>query len=109
MLPFERHVRWTQMQQVPGKVLASLLAGAGGLAAGLIGRKGISLPGPLGQLMSRFGPDLVNEAVRVAGDKLKEMNAEALVKHEYLTATLTGFRMDLDKAEEERILFRSLR
>jgi hypothetical protein len=109
MLPFERHVRWSQMRQIPGKVVENLLAGAGGLAAGLIGRKGISLPGPFGRLMSIVGPDLVSAAVKVAGDKLGEMNAQALAKHEYLTATLTGFRMDLDKGEEKRVLLRSLR
>ncbi|MET0494357.1 MAG: hypothetical protein ABW000_14615 [Actinoplanes sp.] len=109
MLPFERHVRWSQVRQMPGKVVENLLAGAGSLAIGLIGRKGSSLPGPFGRLMNLVGPDLVSEAVKVAGDKLREMNSEALAKHDYLTATLTGFRMDLDTGEEKQILLRSQR
>jgi hypothetical protein len=109
MLPFERHVRWSQVWRIPGKVVENLLAGAGGLAAGLIGRKRRPLPGPFGELMKLVGPDLVNDAVKVAGDKLREMNSEALARRENLTATLTGFRMDLDKGEEKRLLLRSRR
>lgn len=108
MLPFERHVRWNQAWQIPGKVAESLLNGAGSLAAALIGRKS-TLPGPLSHLMNLIGPDVVDEAVKLAGDKLRKMNSEAVAKQEYLSATLTGFRMDLDHGEEEQILLRSRR
>jgi len=108
MLPFERHVRWAKAMQIPRKVAENLLAGAEALSAALIGRK-IKLPGPVGQLVSLVGPNLVNEAAKLAGDKLKKANAEALAKHEYLAATLTGFWMDLDKGEQEQILLRSRR
>ena len=60
-------------------------------------------------MLSLVGPDLVNDAAKLAGDKLKEINAEALAKQDYLAATLTGFRMDLDEGEEEQILLRSRR
>jgi len=108
MLPFERHVRWAQARQIPGKVAENLLGGAETLAAALIGRK-VKLPGPIGQLLSLVGPNLVNDAAKLAGDKLKKINSEALAKQEYLAATLTGFRMDLDRGEEEQILLRSRR
>ena len=52
---------------------------------------------------------LASDAAKLAGDKLREINSEALAKQDYLTATLTGFRLDLDKGEEERILLRSRR
>ena len=107
MLPFERHARWAQRKQIPGKVAESLLRGVGPLADVLAGRKG-RLPGPLGQLLKIVGPGL-KVVTEVAGDKLKEINAEALAKHDYLKATLTRFQMDLDKGEEEQILLRSLR
>ncbi|MEU8404984.1 hypothetical protein AB0C19_02140 [Micromonospora sp. NPDC048842] len=45
----------------------------------------------------------------MAGDKLRAANAEALSKKEFLSATLTDFRMDLDKGEENQILIRSVR
>lgn len=108
MLPFERHVRWAHAKQLPGKVVQNLLAGAGPLAAALLGRKG-KVPGPIGNLLNLIGPDLVNEAAKLAGDKLRGINSDALAKHDYLAATLSGFRVDLDKAEEEQILLRSRR
>lgn len=107
MLPFERHARWAQRKQIPGKVAESLLRGVGPLADVLAGRK-VKLPGPLGQVLKIVGPGL-KVATEVAGDKLKEINAEALTKHDYLKATLTRFQMDLDKGEEEQVLLRSLR
>lgn len=108
MLPFERHVRWTHASQLPRKVAESLLGGAGDLANALIKHK-IKLRGPVGQLLNTIGPSLVDEAAKLAGDKLKKVNADALAKKEYLAATLTGFRLDLDKGEEEQILLRSRR
>jgi hypothetical protein len=116
MLPLERHVRWSRTKSLPGKVAESLLGagavGASALAAALLANRG-RLPGPLGLVQSAVGmvlsQEVIDEAVRLAGDKLKKVNAEALAKRNYLTATLTGFQMDLDKAEEDLILLRSRR
>jgi hypothetical protein len=108
MLPFERHVRWDQAKRISGKVAENLLNGAGALATALIGRKG-KLPGPVGRLLNLVGPNLINDAATLAGDKLREINSRALARHEYLAATLTGFRIDLDRGEEEQILLRSRR
>jgi hypothetical protein len=46
---------------------------------------------------------------QLAGDKLKEMNEEARTKGDNLKATLTGFRLDLDRGEERRYFLRSRR
>jgi|NGEPerStandDraft_6_1074524.scaffolds.fasta_scaffold41335_1 Double-GTPase 2 len=112
MLPFERHVRWAQAKQIPGKVAENLLSGAGALAAVLIGSK-VKPPGPMGLLLNLVGfvlsKEVLDDAAKLAGDRLREINSEALAKHDYLTATLTGFRMDLDKGEKEQILLRSRR
>ncbi|MCC9195298.1 ATP/GTP-binding protein [Arthrobacter sp. zg-Y820] len=108
MLPIERHVRWAEAKQIPRKVAQNLLAGVGPLAAALIGRKG-QAPGPIGNLLQHIGPNLVNEAVKLAADKLRGINSEALARQDYLSATLTGFRADLDKAEEDQVLLRSRR
>ena len=71
------------------------------------------LPGPLrlvqgiaGALLSK---EVLDDAVKLAGVKLREANAEAVAKHTYLTAMLTGFRIDLDKGEEDLVLLRSRR
>lgn len=108
MLPFERHARWAQTMQIPRKVAENLLDGAGALAAVLLHTK-VNLPGRIGRLVNLIAPNVVQAAVDLVGDKLKEANAEALAKHDNLTATLTGFRMALDKGEEQQILLRSHR
>ncbi|NVM96171.1 ATP/GTP-binding protein [Arthrobacter sp. AETb3-4] len=108
MLPFERHIRWEQAKLIPRKVADKLLVGAGALAAGLVAAK-VKLPGKLGVLQKFVGPDLVDIAAKLAGDKVRQVNADALAKRDYLTAILTGFRMDLDEGEKEHILLRSRR
>lgn len=108
MLPFERHVRWTQAKQLPAKVVQSLLGGAGALAAILVARK-VRLPGPLGAIFAVVGADLVNEAVKMATEKLRDAHTDALAKNDYLAATLTRFRLDLEQGEEENVLLRSLK
>ena len=94
--------------QLPGKVAENLLSGASSLAAVLVARK-IRLPGPMGKVLNLVNPALVNAAAKLAGDKLREMNAQALARQDHLAAVLTGFRMDLDRAEKDNILYRSLK
>lgn len=107
MLPFERHVRWSQAKNMSGKVVENLMGGAGALAVSLIGKG--KLPGPLGLLVNLLGPSLVDDAAKLGGDKLRQINAEALAKNDSLTATLTRFRMDLDEGEAAQVLLRSPR
>ncbi|MFC8537186.1 hypothetical protein ACFUJY_25170 [Streptomyces sp. NPDC057249] len=112
MLPFERHVRWGQSKQIPAKVAEGLLAGVGALATVLLEKK-VKPAGPAGavlNLVSRvLSKELLDEAVKATGEKLKNMNSEAMAKQNYLTATLTRFRMDLDRGEEEQVLLRSMK
>ena len=91
-----------------GKVAENLLSGARALAPAVIGLMSL-LPGRIGLLMNRVDSKAVDDAAKLAGDKLKEANAEALAKRDYMAATLTRFRMDLDEGEDEQILLRSLR
>ncbi|GAA2662254.1 hypothetical protein [Paractinoplanes durhamensis] len=108
ILPFLRHVRWSQATQLPRKVAESLLSNAGTLAAALIARKK-RIPARVENLLSFLNSDLANEAAKLAGDKLRKINTDALARHDQLTATLTGFRMSLDSGEREQILLRSRR
>ncbi|MHA7298833.1 TRAFAC clade GTPase domain-containing protein [Pseudarthrobacter sp. MDT3-1] len=103
MLPIERYARWAQTKQIRGKVIENLLVGTEALAAVLIKSEG-SLPGPLGLLLNRFDPKQVKDAAKLAsdaallaGDKLREINSEARANQDNLRATLSGFRMDLEK------------
>jgi hypothetical protein len=107
MLPFERHVHWAQAKELQGKVVEALLRGAGPLAAALVGTKSKFL-GVVGQVLNIVGPSLA-DAAGLNGDKLREVNADALAKKDHLRATLTRFGMDLDRGEDERILLRSVR
>lgn len=117
MLPFDRHVRWANSKKNRGKVAEGLLDGAGGLAAALGGGAALAgallerkskVLGAIGLLMSHFGSGM-SDLAKMGGDKLREANAEAVAKHQYLTATLTGFQIDLDNGEKEQILLRSRR
>lgn len=112
VLPFERHLRWAQIMKVPRKVAVELMVvveemaiavGVVGLmAARMIGSKNKAL-GVLALLLSRFGPDVA----KLVRDKLIEADSDALTKESNLTATLTGFRDDLEKGEKEQILLTS--
>ncbi|MCB0987590.1 MAG: ATP/GTP-binding protein [Microthrixaceae bacterium] len=113
MLPFERHIKWVDRMHMPAKVAAELLDGLGPLAVALLGRTGkfgrvISLLAPLG-----FKGDELNAAMRTAvkatSDQLRSMNADALAKRDYQSATLSRFRLDLEAGEEKRVLLRSKR
>ncbi|MGM0928844.1 MAG: hypothetical protein ACQEXN_03935 [Actinomycetota bacterium] len=115
MLPLERYARWAQARRIRGKVVENLLVGTEFVAAVLIAGEG-QLPGRLGQLLNRFDANrvkdaarLASEAAKLAGDKLRKINSEARAKQDNLKATLSGFRMDLDKGEEEQTLLRSRR
>lgn len=107
ILPFERHVKWSQVLQLPGKVASNLLGSASALAVVLLGKSKVS--GPLGLLLSAVGPDALSVFTKQAGDGLAKINSDAMAKKDYLTAALTRFRMNLDEAEKERTLLRSLR
>jgi hypothetical protein len=111
MLPFQRHIRWVQSKQLGAKVVEELLSGAGAVAAVLIGKA--KFTGPKGLLVGLVGRDVVstvmNAAAKLAGDTLRERNSEALAKHDYVAAALTGFGVDLDDGENERVLLRSRR
>lgn len=94
--------------QLPGRVAENLLDKTGAIAAAVLSRA-LWRFAPVGLVMGLFGPNVVDDAVKVAGEQLKALNSEARAKHDHLTATLTRFRMDLDEGEQERVLLRSLR
>lgn len=112
ILPFERHLRWAHAKLIPRKVAENLLSGAGILAAALVGNK-FKPAGPAGPLLKFVGlilsKEVIDAATRLAGEKLKEANAQAMAQKDYMAATLTGFRIDLDKGEKDQILLRSLK
>lgn len=111
MLPFERHIRWVENRTLGPKVVDDLLHGIEPLAAALIGK--VKLAGPKGAIAAFLARHVGRAAIEAAGnlvrDKLKERNRDAFAKKDYMAAALTGFRLALDKGEDEQILLRSQR
>lgn len=112
ILPFERLVRWEERLQIPRKVAESFFDGAApAIAMILLSR--FRMPGPLGLLQKAvaglFAKGVMDEAMDLVKHKLVEANQAAKDRQDYLTATLTGFKMDLERGEEEGVLLRSKR
>jgi hypothetical protein len=112
LLPLERRVQWHERMDIPRKVLDSLADGAELLAVGLAGGKfarvekvlaAVSKAGKAGKVASKALP-ILTDAVRLAGPKLKEMNEAARAQHDYLRATLTQFKRDLEEGIDDKVI-----
>ena len=120
MLPFERHVTWARRQEIPAKVARELAdnagtIGTGAMALAVLGAKH-RLPGRLGLISTALAmvvpllsKDKVQDAASLAGEKLKGVHARALERKQTLAAILTGFKIELERAEREGVLRRSRR
>lgn len=109
LLPLERRVQWNAKMDIPRKVLDSLADGAEQLAAALTDGKFAPVEKILARV-PRFG-DAANKAlpllvfaVEVAGPKLKEMNTQARAQEDYLKATLTQFKLDLEQGVADKVI-----
>lgn len=109
VLPLERFAHWGRSRILRGKVLEALIGGATPLALALAQRATL-LPGPFGvAARAILASGAIEEATKLVGDKLREAHADAVARHDYVTATLTRFQMDLERGEDEQTLRRSLR
>jgi hypothetical protein len=110
MLPFERHMRWVEQKQLAAKVAEDLLSGVEVLADLLVGKvKFARFAGPKGFIAGLVSRDVVGRAVNLGADQLRKMNAEAVAQRENMKVVLTRFGLDLDDAEDKRVLLRSRR
>lgn len=115
VLPFERHARWARSKQLPHQVADHLLNNAGRVAAALAivapFVKRFRLPGPIAAISTvvatLLSKETLDRIVDVGRAKLEEAKADALARHDYLTAVLTRFRIDLEDAEQSKVLLRS--
>ena len=112
ILPFERLVMWADAKKIPPKLADKLLNGVHDLAPLILG--GLArLPKPWGPILTFLGSavlsqEVLNSAAALVGDELEKVNSEATDRQDNLVATLTRFKMDLDRGEELDILLRSL-
>lgn len=114
VFPLERHVEWAKSKNISKNVAAELMSGAVALAdklggaralGALLARNSNKWLAAAGLLIATFGSGL-DDFAKWGGVKLQEANAEAVAKQESLRATLTGFRLDLEKSTEDQILHR---
>jgi hypothetical protein len=115
LLPLERRIQWHAQMEIPRKVLDSLADGAESLAEALLGGK-VTVPAALLAKLPKRGPLAALAAIptlagvaKLAGEQIKEINAKARKDHNYLTAMLTQFKLDLDKGVTDKLLIRSLK
>lgn len=113
LLPLEHRVQWQEKIMIPMRVLDTLADNAETLATVLIGEKGFrvdkvvaKIP-KVGPLASKAAIPVLAAAVKMAGSQLRQINEQAREKHDYLTATLTQFKLDLDQGETDGLLIRS--
>ena len=84
-------------------VIAAVLLGSNAIAAFLN-----RIP-KVGPILSRVALPGLAAAVKLSKSKIQEMNAEARANRDYLTATLTQFRLDLDQGVEDNLFVKSLK
>ncbi|WP_432886981.1 TRAFAC clade GTPase domain-containing protein [Kribbella sp. CA-245084] len=112
MLPLERRVQWNERMEIPRKVLDTLADGAETVAAVLVGGKLLDkLVGKLPRIgsVAKIALPVLAAAAKMAGSQVREINAQARKDHDFLTATLTQFKLDLDQGVKDKLLIRSLK
>ncbi|MEO9326349.1 TRAFAC clade GTPase domain-containing protein [Gordonia aurantiaca] len=112
ILPLERRVQWQGRFDIPLRVLDSLADGADMLAAGIAGGR----LAPVDRLLARMAKvdrggkvahivlPVLARAVQLAGSELKKMNEQARAQHDYLRATLTQFKLDLEQGVIDKVI-----
>lgn len=103
MLPFSRNVRWAKALRTGGKVASDLMKHAGSAIA-FLGT--LKLPGKL-KLITALLPFVANPLLEHGTAMVQDAYDKALDRHDFLTAVLLGFRLDLDHAVEEHVLIES--
>ncbi len=113
ILPLERLARWAERFEIPGKFLADLAGNAATLAAALVGTKVVatllSKVPVVGPYLAPIALPTLVEAAKLGEVKIKEINRKAQEGHDYLTATLTQFRLQLDQGVRDNLLVKSLK
>ncbi len=117
ILPFERHVWWAQKKLLPGRIAQDLLGRADTLAHALLdGQRRLPMIitksaklNKLTLLLGLIKPEHIQAALDLAGKHLEDLNNRAVADHDHLLATLTGFKLALERAEAAGVLLRSRR
>ncbi len=113
MLPLERVAQWADRLDIPLKVLGKLVDHADafalvltGAGAKVVSRFLTKVP-KVGPLLGPVAIPALAEVAKLATSKLEEIHSQAITDRDFLTATLTQFRLDLDKGVKDRLLVKS--
>ena len=113
LLPLERLVRWSERFDIPRKLVGQLADNAEALATVLVGANAfhafVKRVPKVGPVLGTLVLPMLTAAIRLGKNKVEEANASARANHDYLTATLTQFRLDLDQGVEDDILVKSVK
>ncbi|PFG34545.1 TRAFAC clade GTPase domain-containing protein [Sanguibacter antarcticus] len=113
MLPLERVVRWGEKFEIPQKLFANLVSNAGSVAHALAGAKKLAsflTKAPkVGPALGVIALPALVTVAQMGEAKLQEINAQARANHDYLTATLAHFRLQLDQGVKDGFLVKSLK
>lgn len=113
MLPLERVAQWAEKLDMPLRMLGGLVDHANEFAVVLTGAAGkvltkvLSKVPKVGPVIAPLAVPALAELIKSGGAKLEEIHAQALANRDYLTATLTQFRLDLDRGVKDRLLVKS--
>lgn len=113
MLPLERVAQWADRFNVPLKMLGGLMNRADEFAqiltvtiAPFLAKLVAKVP-KLGPALAPFTVPAVEFAVKLGTEKLEHFHDEAMADKDYLTATITQFRLDLDQGVKDDVLVKS--
>ena len=114
MLPLERLAQWVDKFDVPLKMLGGLVSRTDEFAqvltvtvAPFLAKLVTKVP-KVGKALAPLTVPAVTFAVKLGSDKLEQLHAQAIAGKDYLGATVTQFRLDLDRGVTERVLVKSL-
>lgn len=113
MLPLERVAQWADRFDIPLKMLGGLVSRADEFAkvltvtvAPFLAKLVAKVP-KVGPALAPFTVPVLTFAVTMGTDKLEELHTQAIADKDYLTATVTQFRLDLERAVTDRVLVKS--
>ena len=113
LLPLERLVLWAERFEIPRQWLDRLADNTDALAVAILGAQPfvmfLNKVPRVGPLLARVALPALAAAVKLSESRIREMNAEARANRDFLTATLTQFRLQLDQGVKDDLLVKSLK
>lgn len=112
MLPLERVAQWTKKLDIPLKALGGLVDNAEAFAAvftasALVAAKFLAKVPKVGPALSKIAIPALVLLAEVSTEKFQEIYDQAMADKDYLTATLTQFRLDLEHGVKDKLLIKS--